>query len=164
MVNRMKSHQEDERKKALATRGKKAQDITQDFLEKLKAKYRTFDFLRLSDARSAGGRAKAMPGDFEFFRPGIHGILEVKQTKHNYRISKKDIPQIPKLRRREMAGGHIVVLIYHSEMGMWRVPSFEIFRDNPIAPSWDLSAFRTYETIKAALTGTWVGPHGFGDI
>lgn len=149
-------------KKELGERGKGAEDEVQKYLNSLNSKYANFEFERIYDARSAGGKFPARPGDFAFCRrhstqlpnPVVntwHGLIEVKELKHDYRLPKGRLDSLPKLVKREMAGGVIVVLIKHTEQGVWRCPPFEFFRDNQGVASWDLRGLRVYDSLEEAL-------------
>lgn len=103
-----------------ANRGKWAEGKLRDYLKNVNEKVAAFDWLRLPDARSAMGRMAAMPADFEFFAPGVHGLIEVKETGHNFRLPKDKISQIPMLKRRILAGGTCLLIVYHSTTKLWR--------------------------------------------
>lgn len=134
-----------------ADRGKGAEKDVQDFLEACSARNLNFDYLRYPDARSAMGRMKAMPADFEFFRGHIHGLLEIKQTAHDFRLSKSKFPQMAMMRKRHLAGGRCIVLVYHSELKAWRyVPVQDL---DPSATSWDLSDYPLFDSVDDALEG-----------
>lgn len=132
-----------------ANRGKKAEADAHEFLKELSGRRAEFDFERLPDARAAMGRFKAMIGDFEFFLPGTHGVIEVKETKHDYRIAKDKLEQLPRLHKRAMCGGTCIVLVYHSTTKLWR--SFLAVDLQIGKPSWDLSGYEQFESAKAAL-------------
>lgn len=154
----------------LASRGKRAEAALQKHLTKLKDREGSFDFQRQYDARSARGRFPAQVGDHLLFRrrPGpnverqglleptqyvFHGALECKEVHHNFRLPSKNFgaEQIGKLRRREMAGGIVIVAVFHTTNMKWRFPPFSVFRDNPAAASWDLSDFPTYDKPEFGL-------------
>lgn len=136
-------------KPSVGNRGKSAENEAHDYLKALSARRAKFDFERLPDARAAMGRFKSMVGDFEFFLPGAHGVLEVKETKHSYRITKDKLEQLPRLQKRAMCGGTCVVLIHFSEIKLWRAL---LATDLKIGlPSWDLSLYQTYATAEEAL-------------
>jgi len=132
-----------------ANRGKWAENEAHRFLKELSARWAGFDFERMPDARAAMGRFKAMIGDFEFFLPGTHGVIEVKETKHDYRIAKDKLEQLPRLHKRAMCGGTCIVLVYHSTTKLWR--SFLAIDLEIGKPSWDLSGYEQFESAKAAL-------------
>lgn len=133
----------------LANRGKFAEKEVHDYLKDLSARKAKFDFERLPDARAAMGRFKSMIGDFEFFLPGAHGVIEVKETKHLYRIAKDKLEQLPRLQKRAMCGGTCVVLVYHSTSKVWRAL---LATDLKIGPaSWDLSLYQAYPSAAEAL-------------
>lgn len=132
-----------------ANRGKWAEAQAHDYLKDLSARKAKFDFERMPDARAAMGRFKAMIGDFEFFLPGQHGVIEVKETKHSYRIAKDKLEQLPRLQKRAMCGGTCVVLVYHSGIEQWRAL---LATDLKVGlPSWDLSLYRLYDSAGEAL-------------
>ena len=132
-----------------ANRGKWAEAQAHDYLKGLSARRAKFDFERMPDARAAMGRFKSMIGDFEFFLPGIHGVLEVKETKHSFRIAKDKLEQLPRLQKRAMCGGTCIVLVYFSAPGLWRA---FLATDLKIGlPSWDLSLYQTFGTAAEAL-------------
>lgn len=146
----------------LGKRGKRAEAAIQNYLKLLKESYASFDFQRQYDARSAGGRFQSQTGDYLIFRPHHHAVLEVKTLHHDFRLPKKNFPaeQIAKLRRREMAGSQIFILVFHSTTERWRVPDFKLFRNSPDSPSWDLSPYMEFEFGTAALD--FAAPHLFG--
>lgn len=137
-----------------ANRGKKAEKKVADFLSGMSSKIAAFDWHRQYDARSAGGRFPAQPGDFAFYSPSAHGLIEVKEVEHDFRLPKKnfDEDQIAKLYKRTLAGGHICVLVNFTTTKQWVSPPLQFFRDNLGKPSWDLSEFTHYPTAEAALT------------
>lgn len=141
--------------KELGERGKEPEDKVRDFLSRLSEKYAVFDFQREYDARSAGGRLPARVGDFTLFFPGVHGALEVKGVEHAYRLPEKNfkLAAINRLRKRQLAGGLIIVLVYHEPTKLWRSPPLQFFLSNKHVPSWDLSPFDTFRSIGEALHG-----------
>jgi hypothetical protein len=148
-------------KEELANRGKKAEAAVAKYLKLLKESDSDFDFARQYDARSAGGRFQSQVGDYLIFRPRAHAVLEVKTVAHDFRLPNKNFPadQIAKLRRREMAGSEVIVLIYHSTANVWRIPDFDVFKTNPTASSWNLSDCSTFAFGTEALDVTF--PHLF---
>jgi len=140
-------------KEELGKRGKKAEDAAHKFLKSLKELDSSFDFQRQLDARAAGGRFPSQTGDYLIFRPQAHGVLEVKALAHDFRLPNKNFgaEQIAKCRRREMAGGKVVVLVYHSTIQKWRAPEFCLFTAAIDASSWVLSGYPTYDTPADAL-------------
>lgn len=143
---------DDLKKKAAGKRGKYAEGKVRDFLVSLKERKTGFDFERKYDARSAGGRFPAQAGDFGFFTYGLHGLIEVKEVDHAVRLPEKNFSseQRAKLQLRALAGGLIVVLVYHTPLKAWRVPPPWAFSGERV-PSWDLSRFPTYKSVQLAL-------------
>jgi len=141
----------DKKKKERTSRGAYAQSKVQQFLKDCAARNAQMDWERIYDAKSSRGAIPARPGDYAVFAPGQHIWIEVKETKHTHRISKSKLTQIPKLRIRELAGGTIFILIYHSTLKKWRCPSFEIFKANSTAPSWDLNELPLYNSVGEAI-------------
>jgi hypothetical protein len=137
-----------------ASRGKSEEKSVKDFLEAYDKAHAKFDFLRLPDARAAGGRMASMPGDFEYFMPLVHGLIEVKAVDHEYRIAKDKVAQLPRLAKRELAGGSCFILIHHTPNNTWR-----ILRPGQLefgVPSWDLRDYPTFDTAESALLSTGV--------
>lgn len=138
---------------SVGERGKSAEAMAREFLVYLDAIIQAFDFERNYDARSAGGRFQSQVGDFNFYSPERFGSLEVKELAHDYRLPAKNFKkeQIARLAKRELAGGLILVPVYHSKLKRWRLPPFDLFRDNRDLPSWDLRPYPTYLTLRDAL-------------
>ena len=142
-------------KKEIADRGKWAEKEVQKHLDVLNNQYHDFAYDRQPDARAAGGRLKAALCDFLWWwRAGtthrVSGLLEVKETKHDYRLAKDKLDQLPRMRKVRNAGGYGLVLVYHSTIGKWRSIPVEWF-NGPIPPSWDLSDVPTHDTAQKAL-------------
>lgn len=138
-----------------ADRGKWAEAEVEKVLTHLNEKYMGFAYDRQPDARSARGAIKAALCDFLWWWKDattgkVSGLLEVKETKHNYRLTKDKIDQLPRMRKVRYAGGEGLVLVFHSEIKKWRVVPLEFF-DGPIQPSWDLSNLPVYDTPGEAL-------------
>lgn len=133
-----------------ADRGKSAEGGVQSHLAGLSAKYARFDYLRLPDARSAMGRMKAMPADFEFYLPGVHGLIEVKETEHEFRLASSKFPQLPSMRKRMLAGGICRVLVFHSTLGKWRCVDVALL--DPTASSWPLTEYPLHDDVAAAMS------------
>jgi hypothetical protein len=139
-------------KNELADRGKYAEGEVRKVLERLKGAYASFMYERIYDARSAGGRGiPARAGDFEFWAPGLHGLIEVKELNHAFRLPSKNVTQLPKLRLRQLAGGLIFVLVYHTPLKAWRRVPVDWLHLRSGQPSWDLSDFGTLPDAEASL-------------
>lgn len=141
-----------EANKKIGQRGKSAEADVRKHLEYLKQFKHDFDFERKYDARSARGRFPSQAGDYGFYLPGVHGLIEVKEVAHDFRLPQKNFSkdQIARCRMRELAGGIIVIIVKHTTTGLWRIPPFSMFRDYPTAPSWVLDS-PTYPSAVNAL-------------
>ena len=139
--------------RAVGKRGKYAEDEVRKYLERINREVVAFDWHRVLDARSAGGRFPAQTGDFAFFAPRLHGVIEVKEVAHDYRLPSKNfnVKQINRLRKRALAGGLVVVLIRHSTSKVWRRVPLPFFVERLNAPSWDLGAFEATEDLASLL-------------
>jgi hypothetical protein len=149
--------------KSPADRGKEAEKAVQKFLTDLSNRVAQFDFSRIYDARSAGGKFPSRPGDFEFYRKmfdgsAVNGLIEVKEVAHDYRLPAKNFKpgQLGKLRKRQLAGGRIIVLVKHTPTGRWRRPEFDWLWERSGDPSFDLRDFCEYGTLEAALNNVTV--------
>ncbi len=149
-------------RKAAGQRGKVAEAAVKKFLVGLKERKLAFDFERKYDARSAGGRFQSQAGDFGFFSPSEHGLIEVKEVAHEYRLPKKNFgaDQRARLKIRELAGGVVVILVYHLPLKRWRVLPLSAFYVEE--PSWDLSKYPDYANVSEALEAfSYDGRHPF---
>lgn len=117
---------------------------------------------RLLDTRAAHRIVRAAAADFEFFckEPAAHGLIEVKETKHAFRLAHDKVPQLARLRWRTMAGGLCAVLVFHSENKLWRSPGINWLTEHMDGASWNLSALDVYPSAAAALEGIF--PRVFG--
>lgn len=138
-------------KNSIADRGKYAEAEVTKFLKSRNTEHWAFDWARLPDARAAGGRLAAQVADFEIFMPGSHGVIEVKEIAHDFRIPTSKIAQIPRLRKRRNAGGEIIILIYHTTTKLWRIPPSHFFLESEPVPSFDVSDWPTFCTCADAL-------------
>lgn len=165
--SRFSSVSGDDAKKALAQRGKVAEADVRKLLERLARASAKFVFERRYDARSAGGRFPSQAGDYGYYAKdrrnyppdpvevSVNGLIEVKEVDHDFRLPQKNFTKekINRCTLRQMAGTEIIVLVLHTTLHQWRRPPFEIFRDNPAATSWDLSAYPTFDSVELAVRG-----------
>jgi len=143
------------KKNNIGSRGKSAEKKVDEWLTRMGERYVTFDWERIYDARSAGGRFPSRPGDFAFYSLKLHGLIEVKEVEHDFRLPAKNFKtgQLAKLYKRELAGGVIRILVCHTTTGLWREVPLQWFRERLKAPSWDLSSFPTALSAAAVLDG-----------
>ena len=143
----------DEQIRERGSRGKYAEGKVREALKVLALGNKDFDFERKYDARASRGRIPSQTGDFGWYSINRHGVIEVKQVEHDFRLPRKnfDPAKWGRLKLRRMAGGEIGILVYHSTTKLWRAPSFDFFLANADVPSWDLSAFPTYPKVLPAL-------------
>lgn len=149
-----------------AQKGKNAEEAVRKVLVDVATHHPNFDFQRMFDARSAGGRFPAQIADYEFFcrvtpAQTVHGVLEVKETEHESRLSayliardKKRIHiKMKRWERRAAAGGFMYIILHHKTTGLWRAVDMTELKLGE--SSWDVSEFKTYdsasEAVKAAL-------------
>lgn len=133
-------------------RGKSAEKQVEAVLKMLNTSS-DMAWARLPDTRSAGSFIAAQPADFLVSCGGMK-FLEVKSTKHTYRIAKDKISQLPTLRKFHMAGTPFAVLVEHSTQGVWRAVPGDYFVARADQPSWDLSDLPTYDSPESALRAT----------
>lgn len=138
-------------------RGKYTEDRVNDYLKKVDRELVNFDFQKVSDARSAGGRGgKAVVGDFEFFSPTSVGVVECKEIDHDFRIPAANITQLPRARKRMLAGSQYWFVFYHSSSKKWRrVCASEL--ETRSTGSWNLEEKPTYDSVEEALPITLFG-------
>lgn len=142
-----------------ADRGKWAEQQVEKVLKKLNEQNVAFAYERLADARAARGAFKAQISDFLYwwkyegaFRSSVSvsGAIEVKETKHDFRLTKDKLEQLPRMRKVVRAGGIGLVIVYHSTIQKWRQVPLD-FLDGDIPPSWDISELPLYDSAAAAL-------------
>lgn len=109
-------------RKAKGSQGKVSEKKVQEYLQAKGDGDKTFDWHRAYDARSAGGRAQRITGDFSFYRPGEHGVIEVKETQFDNRLpyANYEHHQVAKVVVRKLAGGRSIVLVYCTKTQIWR--------------------------------------------
>ena len=144
------------RKSAFADRGKDAEKKVHEYLTGWESRATYREFNRLIDTKAAGRIIKAAAADFEFYScPGTmpyFGLIEVKETEHEYRLDRSRLTQRARLIKRQNCGGVCLVLIYHSTIGRWRVLPKEMLRDGITKGSWDLRSVSHYPTVAEALS------------
>ena len=138
-------------KEKIGQRGKQAEKIVETVLKKWNSRV-TFAYWRLPDSRSARSFLVAQPGDYCFFSGAYSGILEVKSTTHNFRLTRAAVSQLPTLQKFSHAGAKNLILVFHSQIEKWRV----LFPAglSPSVPSWDLTDVPTYDSAEDALIST----------
>lgn len=149
--------------RAVGQRGKDTEKEVKKALTALSNRYAAFGFERNFDARTAGGHIGRQTGDYRFFAPKLHGVIEVKALKHDFRLPRdrfiKKTPtgltnnSLERLHNRALCGGLIIVLVHHTTTDRWRVVPLKFLRDGEHKPSWDLSPFETFATPAQALEG-----------
>lgn len=149
------------KKSKLADRGKSAENAVNKFLVEWQDGDPHREFNRLTDTKAAGRIIKASAADFEYYaRPSISpgaaprfGLIEVKETEHEYRLARDKLPQLARMRKRAKCGGYCLVLVHHSTLRKWRVVSIPWLADNGDKGSWNLeeAGFELFDSPGAAL-------------
>lgn len=146
---------------ALGNRGVFAEKKVQDYLTWWMAASPWREFNRMVDSKSAGRIIKAAAADFEYFtdcnEDHAHGLIEVKETEHDYRLARDKVPQLPRLRKREKCGGQSYVLVYHSKLKKWRVLTVGYMVENGDKGSWNLTELKAHDSCDAALASLVLG-------
>lgn len=133
-------------------RGKKAEEAVHRALKKWQqADPAHREFSRLLDTRAAQRIVRKSKADFEYFSQGQHGLLEVKETEHDFRFHKSKITQLADLWHRNRCGGQCFVLIHHSKSRLWRCIHADWFLANPVETSWDFSIHPLFTSAEEAL-------------
>lgn len=152
------------KRSARADRGKKAEEAVHKVLKAWMAASPHREFNRLTDARAAGRVIKAAPADFDFYQgptreraSSHHGLIEVKEVAHDYRLAVDKVPQLARLVHRAHCGGLTMVLIHHSTTKQWRAISAIALHHIKEGASWDLRGFEVYPSAQAAMQGALPG-------
>lgn len=141
---------------AFANRGVFAEEKVKDYLDGWQARDPYREASRLTDSKAAGRIIKAAAADFEYFSAELetkrmHGLIEVKETEHGYRLARDKVPQLPRLRKRQKCGGQCFVLSYHSKLKVWRVMTTPYLANTGDTGSWNLTNLPTFKTCGEAL-------------
>lgn len=92
----------------------------------------TFDFQRFYDATSARGAFMAQVGDFGFYLPNCHGVIEVKSTqevKPKFARTAFSPNQYARLRKRLNAGGKVWAVLWQYNHDKWYALPFADLAD-----------------------------------
>lgn len=95
-----------------------------------------FAWHRMPDAKAARGLIGAQPADYLIASTSDAYFLEVKALKHEYRLPRDRVSQLPTLKKFEMAGMRSFVLVHHYLTGVWRIARAIDLYD--AAASWDM--------------------------
>lgn len=139
-----------------ANRGKVAETRVQTALKNWMGTSSTREFERLLDTKAAGRTVRAAAADFDFHCLDSHdrptsGLIEVKETEHEYRLARDKLPQLPRLRRRTRCGAKCVILVLHSSTGAWRALTPAWLENNGDKGSWNLKDQPPFATPLEAL-------------
>jgi hypothetical protein len=139
-----------------ADRGAVAEKAVMAYLVKWMAAEPAREFERLVDSKAAGRTIKAAAADFDFHCLdsrgfGCSGLIEVKETQHEYRLARDKVPQLPRLRRRARCGGLCIVLVLHSTTGQWKALTSAWMEFNGDKGSWNLKELPAFDTPYGAL-------------
>lgn len=152
-------------KKEIGQRGKSTEKQVQDILDLWNQKKLEFAYERLPDARAARGAIKAQVADFMIGIMAGHPaaykqfiLLEVKESKHECRLAKDKIAQLPRIKKWVRACATGLVLVHHTETRLWRLVNADDLEIGK--PSWDLTPYPVFDTPWAAL----VSHHAFREF
>lgn len=140
---------------SVSNKGIWAEKKVKDYLEAWQQGSPMREFSRLTDAKAAGRIIKAAAADFEYFMMEDfnrgHGLIEVKETAHDFRLGKDRLTQLPRLRKREKCGGTSYVLVYHTGIKKWRALSIHFLMGESDKGSWNLSEVPVFDGPGPAL-------------
>ena len=141
-------------KNTFSNRGKKSEDAMSKFLtvwaaNPLRPGHREAN--RLTDSKAAGRIIKAAAADFEYFCNAGHGLVEVKETEHEYRLARDKVPQLARLRKRTHCGGICVVAVFHSTLKKWRIVDATYLATTGDKGSWNLESVAAYDDLDTAM-------------
>lgn len=144
-------------KNRFANRGKKSEDAMAKLLSEWSKAHPNREANRLVDSKAAGRIIKAAAADFEYFCPDGHGLIEVKETGHEYRLARDKVPQLARLRKRTKCGGVCLVAIFHSTLKVWRVVDSGYLANTGDKGSWNLTLVPVYADLAAAMAEVYPG-------
>ena len=130
-------------KKTTANRGKGTESELSKAFDKLKGESISFDYERIPDAYSSrGGISTPRTGDYILFYRGATLIVEAKETKNLKALpaDKFSTDSRARLRRRERAGIHCIVVVFQSVLNVYRVIELSEF-DTRATGSFELTCY-----------------------
>lgn len=148
---------------SVSNRGDWAEKKVKAYLEWWQAQDPRREFTRLVDTKAAGRIIKAAAADFEYFNLytakglpevlslPINGLIEVKETAHDYRLGRERVSQLPRIRKREKCGGTSYVLVYHTGIKKWRGMDVPFLMADNDKGSWDMRKLPLFDTCDEAL-------------
>lgn len=139
-----------------ANRGALAEKKVKEFLDVWSEFNTVREYSRLVDAKAAGRVIKAAAADFDYYcvpedSPRQFGLIEVKETEHEYRLGRDRITQLARLRKREKCGGRCFVVVFHSTVKLWRVMDLKYMMTTGDKGSWNMTDLPTFKTCGEAL-------------
>lgn len=138
-------------KEKIGQRGKTAERFVEAVLKRWNGQAH-FAYQRLADSRTARAYIAAQAADFLYFSKGKSGFIEVKSTTHPSRLTRAAVSQLPTLQKFSYAGAANIILVFHSELNVWRI-LYPGGMDSSVT-SWDLREVPTYPTPEDALMST----------
>ena len=133
-----------------ANRGKVAEKEVETLFKRLNCEHLKFAWHRYPDTRAARGFIAAQPADYLVSCKGEVFHLEVKETKHDYRLTSSAFPQLPTLKKFALAGLPFYVLVHHSTSGKWRCLP-QAFFDGDVPASWPLQSVTEHTSAEEAM-------------
>ena len=140
-------------KNARGQRGKVAEEEVEKLFKRWNSRM-DFAWHQLPDSRSSRGTVPAQPSDYLVVVAGTTIFLEVKETGHDFRISKDKVSQLPTLKKFQLAGATGLVLILHTGLEKWRVVNINDLKIG--LPSWNLTDYPLYDSASEALLSVGV--------
>lgn len=135
----------------LGDRGKWAEKQVQLWLDKTAAARWDFAYHRFPDARAARGAMAAQPSDFLVAHRNGY-LLEVKETQNSRRLPKDKLSQYGKLKMFNVAGFHVLVVVYLSSVRTWTYLSDEdLFCLDDCPPSFPFEESREFASATDVL-------------
>lgn len=105
----------------MATDGKWAESQVQNTLRSLSKEFESFGWQRLYDSHSAKSYIPNQVGDFLFFAPKFHGVIEVKETQAESSITRDNFgdQQLALMRERTKCGGQVWAVVFSTTTKNW---------------------------------------------
>jgi len=110
----------------------------------------SFAWHRMPDAKAARGALAAQPADYLVASAGQAFWLEVKALRHEFRLPRDRLTQLPVLKKFKLAGMPSILLVHHYTTQKWRALSAPKLSTD--VPSWDLRPWVPCDSPEEALT------------
>lgn len=129
--------------------GKEVERLVEHHFKALNDGHQDFAWHRMPDARAARGALAAQPADYLLAKGGAAIFMEVKALKHERRLPRARVSQLPTLLKWNQAGVESFVIVFHYTTGVWRCVPTKVL--DPSLTSWVLDEWQGYQDVGVLI-------------